>query len=56
MAWRYTQAGKEMNRPDNEHGFSVEEPLTVEDWKNILEDIVAEICEQAKKEAKETGR
>lgn len=52
MTWRRTQAGKEMSRPDSEHGFSVEGPITVEDWKNILEDIVDEMTEQAKREAK----
>jgi hypothetical protein len=55
MTWRYTQAGKEMSRPDSEHGFCVEGPVTVEDWKGILEDIVVEMCEQAKREAGPTG-
>jgi hypothetical protein len=54
MIWRYTQAGKEMRRPDSEHGFYVEGPLTVEDWKKILEDVVEEMCEQAKREAEHT--
>lgn len=51
MTWRYTQAGKEMSRPDSEHGFCVEGPLTVEDWKHVLEDIIEEMVEQAKREA-----
>lgn len=51
MTWRYTQAGKEHGRPDSERGFCVEGPLTVEDWKKILEDIIEEMVEQAKKEA-----
>jgi hypothetical protein len=53
MAWRYSACGKPIGRPNSEHGFSVEGPLTVEDWKNILEDIVAEMVEQAKREAQE---
>jgi hypothetical protein len=54
MAWRYTQAGKEMRCPSSEDGVYVEGPLRVADWKNILEDIVAEMVEQAKREAEET--
>lgn len=50
MAWRYTQAGKPVERPNSEHGFSVEGPLTSEDWKAILHDIAEEMVEQAKRE------
>jgi hypothetical protein len=53
MAWRYTKAGKPVSRPDSEHGFVVDGPLTSEDWKEILKDIVDEMVEQAKREAKE---
>lgn len=53
MTWRYTKAGKEQGRPDSEAGVYVEGPLTVEDWKNLLQDIVEEMAEQAKREAKE---
>ncbi len=57
MAWRYTKAGKEMSRPDSEAGFSVEGPLTAEDWKAILQDVADEMVEQAKREAEaEAGR
>ena len=53
MTWRYTQAGREMDRPSSEHGLHVDGPLTVEDWKMILKDIVEELSEQAKREAGE---
>jgi hypothetical protein len=53
MAWRYSQAGKEIGKPDSEYGLHVEGPLTVEDWKSILQDIVEEMAEQAKREARE---
>ena len=53
MAWRYTQAGREFGRPSSEHGVHIDGPLTVEDWKDILQDIVEEMAEQAKREAKE---
>jgi hypothetical protein len=39
MAWRYTRAGKEFDRPNSETGLHVEGPLTVEDWKTIIVDI-----------------
>jgi hypothetical protein len=51
MSWRYSKAGKTMSRPDSESGVYIEGPLTVEDWKLILEDIVNEMVEQAKREA-----
>jgi|HubBroStandDraft_2_1064218.scaffolds.fasta_scaffold321283_3 hypothetical protein len=51
MAWRRTQYGKEMPRPNSETGIHVEGPLTSEDWKMLLEDIVDEMIEQAKREA-----
>jgi hypothetical protein len=50
VTWRYTQAGKEMGRPDSERGLHVEGPLTAEDWKNILQDVVEEMVEQARRE------
>jgi hypothetical protein len=53
MAWRYSKAGKAIGCPSSEHGLSVEGPLTVEDWKAIMEDIIEEMVEQAKREAKE---
>jgi len=53
VTWRYSQAGKEIGRPDSERGLYVEGPLTVEDWKLILQDIIEEMVEQAKREAKE---
>jgi len=55
MAWRYTAAGKEMCRPSSEHGVFIDGPLTVEDWKVILQDIVEEMAEQAKREAAESA-
>lgn len=51
MAWRYSKAGKSIGRPSSEDGFYADGPLTVEDWKAILEDIVNEMVEQAKREA-----
>jgi hypothetical protein len=53
MAWAYTEAGNEISCPSSEAGFSVNGPLTVEDWKKILDYIVEEIVEQAKREARE---
>lgn len=43
-----------MGRTSSEDGLHVEGPLRVSDWKNILEDIVEEMIEQAKREAEET--
>jgi hypothetical protein len=56
MTWRYTQAGMSMGRPSSEDGLHVEGPLTVEDWRLILQDIVEEMVEQAKREAAEASR
>ena len=53
MAWRYTKAGKEIDRPSSERGLHVEGPLTVEDWQAILEGIVEEMIAQTKQEARE---
>jgi hypothetical protein len=50
MTWRYTKAGKVMDRPDSEVGLYIEGPLTVEDWKVVLQDIVDELAEQARRE------
>lgn len=54
MTWRYSQAGNAIGRPDSAGGLHVDGPLTVEDWKNILQDIVEEIVKQAKREAAES--
>jgi hypothetical protein len=53
--WRYTKAGKDMMRPDSQEGIFISGPLTVEDWKVIVEGILEEMIEQAKREAKEEG-
>jgi len=53
MAWRYTKAGKAIERPSSERGLHVEGPLAAEDWQAILEGIVEEMIEQAKQEARE---
>jgi hypothetical protein len=50
MAWRYSKCGKEIGRPDSERGLYVEGPLTAEDWKVVLQDILDEMLEQAKRE------
>jgi hypothetical protein len=50
--WRKTDAGQEYSRASSEYGIHVDGPLTVEDWKHILNDIVEEMAEQAKREAK----
>jgi hypothetical protein len=50
MAWRYTRAGKEFDRPNSETGLHVEGPLTVEDWKTIIVDILDEIENQTKRD------
>lgn len=49
--WRKTEAGVEYGRPSSERGIFVEGPLTVEDWKVILQDIVEEMTDQARREA-----
>jgi hypothetical protein len=56
MAWRYAKAGQEMDRPTSEGGICIQGPLTVEDWKKILDGIVDEIVEQAQREAREEAR
>jgi hypothetical protein len=53
MTWRYTKAGKPMSRPNSENGFHVDGPLTVEDWRTILNDILDEMIEQGKREHEE---
>ena len=53
MAWRYTKAGRPMSRPCSENGIHVDGPLTVDDWKAIIEDVAEEMCEQAVREAME---
>lgn len=53
MTWRYTKAGKPISRPDSKSGLCVDGPLTVEDWRAILGDILDEMVEQAKREAEE---
>jgi hypothetical protein len=53
VTWRHSQAGKEIGRPDSERGLCVEGPLTVEDWKLILQDIIEEMTEQAKREGRD---
>jgi hypothetical protein len=53
MAWRYSKAGKEISRPDSEHGLYIEGPLTTEDWRGILDDIIDEMIAQAQREARE---
>jgi hypothetical protein len=45
-----------MDRPTSDVGIFVQGPLTVEDWRNILEGIVDEIVEQAQREAREEAR
>jgi hypothetical protein len=54
--WRQTDAGREYSRVSSEYGVHIDGPLTVDDWKKILEDIVDEIAEQAKREASEGSR
>lgn len=51
--WRYTQAGKGIDRPDSENGLYIDGPLTLEDWKVIVEGILEEMIAQAKREAKD---
>ena len=53
MAWRYTEAGPELGRPDRESGIFIEGPLTMDDWQAILQGIVEAMVEQAKREAVE---
>lgn len=53
MTWRYSKAGKEMGCPSSEYGLYLEGPLTVDDWKNVLANIVEEMAEQVKREARE---
>jgi hypothetical protein len=53
MAWAYTEAGKEISRPDSEYGMHVEGPITAADWKVILEGVLEELIEQMKREARE---
>ncbi len=53
MTWRHTKAGNPIDRPSSERGFHVEGPLQASDWALILEDIIDEMIDQAKREAKE---
>jgi len=50
MAAAYTEAGKEIDRPTKENGIHVDGPLTVEDWKTIVEFILDEMVDQAREE------
>jgi hypothetical protein len=53
MAWKYTKAGRPIDRPDSQRGFWVEGPLTADDWREIVDGILEELIDQAKREASE---
>jgi hypothetical protein len=55
MAFAYTKARKEIDRPSSTHGFYVEGPLTSEDWREIIGYIMAEAIEQARSIAEGDG-
>jgi len=55
MSWRYSEAGKEIGRPSSEFGLCVEGPLTVEDWKSIMYDILEEMIAQATARTSDLG-
>ena len=50
MAWRYGSQGQWMSRPSAERGIYIDGPLSVDDMKAIVEALVEEIVEQAKRE------
>jgi hypothetical protein len=47
MTWRHTEAGKEMNRPSKD-GIFIDGPLSAEDIKHIIEELLEELVELAK--------
>lgn len=53
MAWRYSTNGQEMERPSAKHGVHIDGPLSTHDLQSIIEDLVLELVDQAKVEAKE---
>jgi hypothetical protein len=53
MAFAYTKAGKEVERPSSVNGFYVEGPLTAQDWREIVGWIVDEAIRQALLEERE---
>ena len=50
MAYRYLSDGRELARPSAEHGICVEGPLSAEDLKIIIADLLEALCEQVKRE------
>ena len=54
MTWRYSTNGQEMCRPSAD-GIIIDGPLSSEDLKRVMEDLLEVIIEQAKKEAIDAG-
>lgn len=50
MAWRTTTAGVEYGHPSAERGVYVDGPLSAEDLKCLIADLIDELCEQTKRE------
>jgi hypothetical protein len=55
MTWAYSDAGESMERPSAERGIYIRGPLSVADMTLILQAIVEEIVEQAKRERDAEG-
>lgn len=52
-AWRYSTNGQEMSRPRRE-GIYINGPLSVEDLKEIIGDLIDEIADMVKEEAEKS--
>jgi hypothetical protein len=52
MAYRYLTDGREMDQPSAENGIYIEGPLSAEDLRVIIGDLVQELCRQVERESK----
>ena len=53
--WRKTVTGHEYSCPSRETGIHIDGPLSAEDLKEIIGDLLNELVEQTKREAQVAG-
>ncbi len=53
MSWGRTDAGKEYGRPNSEEGIHVDGPLTLDDWRTVLQGVVEAMLEHAERSFEE---
>ena len=52
MAYRYSSSGQEWDRPNAENGIHYEGPLSAEDLRTIIGDLLEALSEQVERETK----